>query len=143
MHYCQAPCPHVWCRTRWPPAASRRGLSRGGLGILGIPESAKIIDNALSLTRGAGGIDEWLEGHKSDSCGSTPCHTLTHPDLQLNTHKHTLTQASMYAHKERPLCQTSTSLHNKAPALHTSHTHMHTVSPTLPQQDDSALKMAS
>lgn len=78
MHSYQALCPLIWSWTRWFTAASHLGLSREGLGILGIPQSAKNIDNALSLTLGWG-IDEWLEGHKSDSSGSAPCHSITYP----------------------------------------------------------------
>lgn len=72
------PVPSFWSWTRWFTAASHLGLSTEGLGILGIPQSAKNIDNALSLTLGWG-IDEWLEGHKSDSSGSAPCHSITYP----------------------------------------------------------------
>lgn len=138
MHCCQALCPLIWSWTRWLTAASHHGLSRRGLGILGIPQSAKIIDNALSLTPGWG-IDEWLEGHKSDSCGSTPCHTLTHPPrspIKWQTHgeyactqEHTLCKPCTFPHIYRYLHVNTRKYTIKQPL----YTHMHTLSHTLPQ----------
>lgn len=120
-------------------------------GNLGIPQSAKIIDNALSLTPGWG-IDGWLEGHKSDSCGSSWCHTLTRSSRSpiksshLQQHVHTRTHTSQYTVKKKCLESqiNSNKYTSKAPNLHFfyiyTHPNPHILTPH--QQDDSTLKMA-
>lgn len=120
MHCCQGLCPLVSSWAQWFTVA-HCSLGRGGLGILGIPQSAKIIDNALSLTSGQG-IDEWLTGHKSDSCGSAPCHTLTHPSSsQLNAHTH-LNVSTCNCTVKQPLCTSQNT--------HAAHSHTLTSAPT-------------
>lgn len=87
-------------------------LSRSGN--LGIPQSAKIIDNAVSLSPGWG-IDQWLEEHKSDSCGSIPYNTLTHPLSAPIKHTHSgIQRMHMRTHTLQSLSTNNIKVHGSA-----------------------------